>query len=69
MKLQVNENTMAVSIEQRYVDQMIAHAREDLPNECCGVMLGRDGRVKRFIRCTNAEHSPFRYSVAPQPAS
>ena len=57
---------MALRIEQHYLDEMIAHAREEAPNECCGVLLGSDGRVRRFIRCTNAEHSPFRYSVAPR---
>lgn len=57
---------MPFTIEQRHVDEMIAHAREENPNECCGVLLGRDGHVERFIRCTNAEHSPFRYSVDPR---
>ena len=57
---------MTFSLEQRYISEMIAHAREDAPNECCGVLLGRDGRVAEFRRCTNAEHSPFRYSVAPR---
>src|SRR5438105_11409384 len=57
---------MSVRIEQRYLDEMIRHAREDTPNECCGVLLGRDGRVARFRRCTNAEQSPYRYSVAPR---
>jgi proteasome lid subunit RPN8/RPN11 len=57
---------MSFSIEQRYIDEMIRHAREDVPNECCGVLLGKDGRVAHFRRCENAEHSPFRYSVAPR---
>lgn len=57
---------MVFRIEQQYVDEMIRHAREDAPNECCGVMLGAEGRVESFRRCTNAEHSPFRYSVAPR---
>jgi proteasome lid subunit RPN8/RPN11 len=53
-------------IEQRYIDEMIRHAREDEPNECCGVLLGDADRVERFRRCVNAEQSPFRYSVAPR---
>lgn len=57
---------MTFGLEQPYIDEMIAHARNDVPNECCGVLLGRDGRVAQLRRCTNAEHSPFRYSVAPQ---
>lgn len=57
---------MAFRVEQRYIDEMIRHAREDVPNECCGVLLGQDGRIERFRRCANAEQSPFRYSVAPR---
>lgn len=57
---------MSVQIEQRYLDEIIDHAREDAPNECCGVLLGRDGRAARLRRCVNAEQSPFRYSVAPR---
>ncbi len=57
---------MTIRLEQQYIDQMIAHAREDAPNECCGVLLGRDGQIFQFRRCTNAEHSPFRYSVDPR---
>jgi proteasome lid subunit RPN8/RPN11 len=57
---------MSVRLEQRYIDEMIAHAREDVPNECCGVLLGSSGQVTQFRRCTNAEHSPFRYSVDPR---
>jgi [CysO sulfur-carrier protein]-S-L-cysteine hydrolase len=57
---------VSVSIEEVYLREMIAHAREDVPNECCGVLLGRDGRVSLLRRCTNAEQSPFRYSVAPK---
>jgi [CysO sulfur-carrier protein]-S-L-cysteine hydrolase len=57
---------MPFRLEQRFLDQMIEHAREDAPNECCGVLLGSSGRVAQFRRCTNAEHSPFRYSVDPR---
>ena len=50
-------------IEQRYIDEMIAHAREDAPNECCGILAGEDGRVLQLYRAINAEQSPYRYSV------
>jgi len=52
-----------IRIEQRYIDGMIAHAREDAPNECCGILAGKDGRVLQLYRAVNAEQSPYRYSV------
>jgi proteasome lid subunit RPN8/RPN11 len=53
-------------IERRYIDGMIAHALEEAPNECCGILAGKDGRVLELYRATNAEHSPYRYSVDSQ---
>ena len=28
------------------IDEMVAHAREDLPNECCGMIGGDDGEAQ-----------------------
>ena len=27
-------------------DALVAHARDDAPNECCGLLCGRDGAVE-----------------------
>jgi proteasome lid subunit RPN8/RPN11 len=55
-----------LSLERRYLDEIVAHAREDAPNECCGIIAGNDGRAVRLFRATNAEASPYRYSVDPK---
>ena len=54
---------MALVLDQSYIDEMIAHARADAPNECCGIIAGKDGRPMRLYRAINAEASPYRYSV------
>ena len=54
-----------VQIEKRFIDEMITHAREDLPNECCGILAGADGRVVKLFRMNNVEASPFRFSMDP----
>jgi proteasome lid subunit RPN8/RPN11 len=48
------------------VDELIAHAREDLPNECCGLIASRDGEAVLVYRATNAEASPVRYGLDPR---
>ncbi len=56
-----------LTLQRSYVDEIIAHAREDAPNECCGVIAGGDDRVaKQLYRAVNAEASPFRYNVDPK---
>ena len=47
------------------IDEMVAHARSEAPNECCGMVGGRDGVPVRVYRASNAEASPLRYSIAP----
>lgn len=45
---------------------MIAHARVEDPNECCGVIAGVEGNAGRGYRITNTAASPFRYLMDPQ---
>ena len=40
------------------VDQVVAHARRDHPDECCGVIAGKDGVATRLFEMDNAERSP-----------
>jgi proteasome lid subunit RPN8/RPN11 len=40
------------------VDAIVAHARRDHPDECCGVVAGRDGSATRLFEMGNAERSP-----------
>jgi proteasome lid subunit RPN8/RPN11 len=44
------------------VDQVLAHARRDHPDECCGVIAARDGEVTRLFEMENAERSPTGFS-------
>ena len=53
-------------IARSLVDEMVAHAREDLPNECCGMVGGRDGEASEVIRVANSAASPLRYEMDPQ---
>jgi [CysO sulfur-carrier protein]-S-L-cysteine hydrolase len=46
-------------------EQLLEHAREEAPNECCGILGGRDGEASTLYRATNAEQSPLRYTLDP----
>jgi len=45
------------------ISEIVAHAREDHPDEACGVIAGRAGsdRPTRLVRMLNAERSPTFY--------
>ena len=54
-----------VTLPREFIDQMVAHSREDVPNECCGVIARfAEGRLKLY-RATNAEASSYRFSIPP----
>ncbi len=53
-------------IARSLVDEMVEHAREDLPNECCGMVGGREGEATEVIRVANSAASPLRYEMDPQ---
>jgi len=55
-----------VRIAPELVEEIVAHAREEAPNECCGMVSGSDGRATRIYRARNAEGSPLRYTIHPQ---
>ena len=52
-------------IPQSMIEEMVAHAREDLPNECCGLIGGGEGEARTLYRARNAFASPFSYRVDP----
>ena len=54
-----------MKLPEQYVDEMIAHAIEDAPNECCGIIAGADGTATKLFRAKNSEASPYRYNVDP----
>ena len=54
-----------VQIVQDVVDDMLAHAREDAPNECCGLLVGSRGAIERSIRARNRDSSSTRYLIDP----
>ncbi|HUR55906.1 MAG TPA: M67 family metallopeptidase [Gemmataceae bacterium] len=52
------------------LDEMIAHARRELPNECCGLLAGAidgdAGRVSALFPITNDAASPTEYATNPR---
>jgi [CysO sulfur-carrier protein]-S-L-cysteine hydrolase len=44
-------------------DEIIAHARDGLPNEACGILAGRDGRVEQCFPAESDEPSPYYYRI------
>jgi proteasome lid subunit RPN8/RPN11 len=52
-------------IPRQIYEQLLEHAREEAPNECCGLVGGRNGDAATVYRARNAEASPLRYNLDP----
>lgn len=53
-------------INQNVIDEMIAQAQKDAPNETCGYLLGADDVVTENYWMENIDHSSEHFSFAPK---
>ena len=54
-----------MQVHRAAVDAMVAHARQALPDECCGLLIGAGDRVEEAVPARNAVSSPTRYEIDP----
>jgi len=52
-----------VRIPRSLLDCIIAQAREEAPNECCGIIASENGRAVEVHPARNAAASPLRYEM------
>ena len=50
-------------ISRQLLDEIVAQARDEAPNECCGMIATRDGEAVAVHRARNAAASPLRYEI------
>jgi proteasome lid subunit RPN8/RPN11 len=50
-------------ISREHLDAIVDHARAEHPNECCGLVVTRDGRAVAVHLLENTAASPFRFEV------
>jgi len=49
-------------------DEIAAHARDEAPNESCGLLLLDGGRAVEYVRAVNKAASPYRFELFLDPA-
>jgi len=54
-----------IRITRDQLNAIFAHALEDAPIECCGLLAATDGTVTGVLRAENKEASPYRFSIDP----
>ena len=54
-----------MKIRKDVLEKIVAHAVEDLPNECCGLLIGTADIVEDASRARNTKRSRTRFQVEP----
>ncbi|MSO56173.1 MAG: M67 family peptidase [Acidobacteria bacterium] len=54
-----------VSVARAVRAELLAHARDAAPNECCGLLVGRGNAIEISVRARNLLASPTRYQIDP----
>ena len=57
---------MAVRARRAAIDDLAGHAREALPDECCGLLVGALGDIQWTVRARNLDATPGRYLIDPE---
>jgi proteasome lid subunit RPN8/RPN11 len=50
-------------IDRELFEQIVAHARAEAPNECCGMIASQDGVAIAVHQAENKAASPLRYEI------
>jgi proteasome lid subunit RPN8/RPN11 len=50
-------------IARSMLSDIVAQAREEAPNECCGIVGSRNGAAVRLFKARNARSSPLAYDI------
>ncbi len=54
-------------IGRQHLDEMLDHAKKEYPNECCGILAGKEGESRYVYRVPNIAPEPQkRYLMEPQ---
>ena len=55
-----------MNIHQSVIDAVVAHAREALPGECCGLLVGTPARIDAAHPARNLEAGSTRFLIDPR---
>lgn len=54
-----------IRVPAAVLDAIAGHAHRELPNECCGLLVGERGVIDEAVRSPNVLADPARYRIDP----
>lgn len=53
-------------LKREFLEQIIAQSKRELPNECCGILAGKEGKVEKVYEMTNTDKNPSTFFMEPK---
>jgi proteasome lid subunit RPN8/RPN11 len=53
-------------IDKQNLNNIFRHCIEKVPNEACGILAGKDSKVKQVYHMANTDNSPISYFMDPK---
>ena len=55
-----------ISLNRKHVDDLIEYSKKEAPNEACGILAGKSGRVEKIYFMANADNSGQTFLMDPK---
>ena len=55
-----------MNVDRAFFDEIVQQARQEFPNEACGLIAAKEGRPVRVYAMRNADASPVTYRLDPK---
>ena len=56
----------SVTCSETLLEQLRAHAKQVLPNECCGYISGHGNELKTYYKLKNLDNKPDHFTMDPK---
>ena len=53
-------------LSKKQSDELIEHSEKESPNEVCGILAGREGKVEKIYRMINTDKSSKTFLMDPK---
>lgn len=53
-------------LKKELFEQIVAQSKEELPNEACGILAGKDGKAEKVYKMINTDKSPSTFFMDPK---
>lgn len=53
-------------LKKKFLDKIITQSVKEFPNEACGILAGKDGKVERVYEMGNTDASPSTFLMEPK---